>query len=385
MQALPEDEEEDATLDLSKLFGDDRSRPGVTSGGDPARLEPAGPEDDEEEDEEDEEASTIPRRPTTDDRRRRHQRRRRRAWGQIRGNEGDVEKAGLTHLGGGRRRAGLLGRANATIADQEIEDPVRRRSVRALPRLCAFDDHRALAARRPRRPEAGPPPPAVGDAAAAARPGRRVTRKARASSATSSANITRTATSRVYDAMVRLAQDFALRYPLVDGQGNFGNIDGDNAAAYRYTEARLTAVAIAADGRARRGHGRLPADLQWRGGRAGGLPGPVPEPARQWRERHRGRHGDLDPAAQCRRADRRRGPPDRQSQGRRPRADGLRRAARTSRPAACWSTAAKRSRRPMRPAAAASGCALDRGRDARRAAAGTCWSAKSPTACRRPS
>src|SRR5688500_15732414 len=48
----------------------------------------------------------------------------------------------------------------------------------------------------------------------------------------------------VYDAMVRLAQDFALRYPLVDGQGNFGNIDGDNAAAYRYTEARLSPVAI---------------------------------------------------------------------------------------------------------------------------------------------
>jgi topoisomerase-4 subunit A len=48
----------------------------------------------------------------------------------------------------------------------------------------------------------------------------------------------------VYDAMVRLAQDFALRYPLVDGQGNFGNIDGDNAAAYRYTEARLTPIAI---------------------------------------------------------------------------------------------------------------------------------------------
>jgi topoisomerase IV subunit A len=48
----------------------------------------------------------------------------------------------------------------------------------------------------------------------------------------------------VYDAMVRLAQSFALRYPLVDGQGNFGNIDGDNAAAYRYTEARLTASAM---------------------------------------------------------------------------------------------------------------------------------------------
>ena len=47
----------------------------------------------------------------------------------------------------------------------------------------------------------------------------------------------------IYDAMVRLAQDFAQRYPLIDGQGNFGNIDGDNAAAMRYTEARLTAVA----------------------------------------------------------------------------------------------------------------------------------------------
>ena len=47
----------------------------------------------------------------------------------------------------------------------------------------------------------------------------------------------------VYDALVRLAQDFSVRYPLVDGQGNFGNVDGDNAAAMRYTEARLTAVA----------------------------------------------------------------------------------------------------------------------------------------------
>ncbi len=49
----------------------------------------------------------------------------------------------------------------------------------------------------------------------------------------------------VYDALVRLAQDFAQRYPLVEGQGNFGNIDGDNAAAMRYTEARLTEVARA--------------------------------------------------------------------------------------------------------------------------------------------
>src|ERR1700731_4018350 len=49
----------------------------------------------------------------------------------------------------------------------------------------------------------------------------------------------------VYEALVRLAQDFAQRYPLIEGQGNFGNIDGDNAAAYRYTESRLTEVAEA--------------------------------------------------------------------------------------------------------------------------------------------
>ena len=47
----------------------------------------------------------------------------------------------------------------------------------------------------------------------------------------------------IYDAMVRMAQSFSLRYPLVDGQGNFGSIDGDSAAAMRYTEARLQALA----------------------------------------------------------------------------------------------------------------------------------------------
>jgi len=50
--------------------------------------------------------------------------------------------------------------------------------------------------------------------------------------------------SAVYDALVRMVQDFSLRYPLVDGQGNFGSVDGDSAAAYRYTEARLTPIAI---------------------------------------------------------------------------------------------------------------------------------------------
>jgi len=47
----------------------------------------------------------------------------------------------------------------------------------------------------------------------------------------------------VYDTLVRMAQDFAMRYPLIDGQGNFGSIDGDPAAAYRYTECRLEEIA----------------------------------------------------------------------------------------------------------------------------------------------
>src|SRR3982074_1008964 len=48
----------------------------------------------------------------------------------------------------------------------------------------------------------------------------------------------------VYDALVRMVQDFSLRYPLVDGQGNFGSVEGDPAAAYRYTESRLTPMAM---------------------------------------------------------------------------------------------------------------------------------------------
>ncbi|MEZ4615254.1 MAG: DNA gyrase subunit A [Caldilineaceae bacterium] len=60
----------------------------------------------------------------------------------------------------------------------------------------------------------------------------------------------------VYDAMARMAQDFSLRYPLVDGQGNFGSIDGDSPAAMRYTEARL-AHRSDHDARHRNGYGRL--------------------------------------------------------------------------------------------------------------------------------
>src|SRR3977135_1223008 len=102
----------------------------------------------------------------------------------------------------------------------------------------------------------------------------------------------------VYDALVRLAQDFSQRYPLVDGQGNFGNIDGDNAAAMRYTESRLSAVAGAMlDGIDEDAvEFRQPYD-----GDASERIGAPAHPARHGRRRHRGRHGDEHPAAQPRR------------------------------------------------------------------------------------
>ena len=66
----------------------------------------------------------------------------------------------------------------------------------------------------------------------------------------------------IYDAMVRMAQDFSMRLPLIDGQGNFGSMDGDPPAAMRYTEARLARAAERAARRHRQGHGRFPAQLR---------------------------------------------------------------------------------------------------------------------------
>ncbi len=61
----------------------------------------------------------------------------------------------------------------------------------------------------------------------------------------------------IYDTLVRMAQDFSLRYPLIDGQGNFGSVDGDNAAAMRYTECRLQKIAERAHRRHRQGDRRF--------------------------------------------------------------------------------------------------------------------------------
>ena len=111
--------------------------------------------------------------------------------------------------------------------------------------------------------------------------------------------------SAIYDALVRMAQDFSLRYPLVDPHGNFGSIDGDPAGASRYTEARLGrfAMEMLRDIDAETvdfvpnydGYEQEPLVL----------PCAVPEPARQRVRRHRGRHGHEHPAAQPRRGDRR--------------------------------------------------------------------------------
>jgi DNA gyrase subunit A len=66
----------------------------------------------------------------------------------------------------------------------------------------------------------------------------------------------------VYDTLVRMAQDFSMRYPLIDGQGNFGSIDGDPPAAYRYTECRLDRLGRGDAGRHRQGHRRHAAELR---------------------------------------------------------------------------------------------------------------------------
>ena len=101
----------------------------------------------------------------------------------------------------------------------------------------------------------------------------------------------------IYDAMARLAQDFTIRYPLVDGQGNFGNIDGDNPAASRYTEARMTAAAEAL----LEGLGEdvvdFPRQLRWPPAGTRGAARKLPESSGQWRLGDRGRHGHQYPAA----------------------------------------------------------------------------------------
>ena len=191
----------------------------------------------------------------------------------------------------------------------------------------------------------------------------------------------------VYDALVRLAQDFAQRYPLVDGQGNFGNIDGDNPAAMRYTESRLTAVAMALLDGIDEDAVDFRDNYDGSDERAGGAAGRVPEPARQRRLGHRGRHGDQHPAAQCRRAalgpglDG--GPVRRRAPGPRSRSCCATSRGPTCRPAAAWSSPRPASPRPTGPAAAASACGRAGRRRSWPTASTRSSSPRSPTRCRK--
>ena len=101
-----------------------------------------------------------------------------------------------------------------------------------------------------------------------------------------------------YDALVRMAQDFSLRYPLIDGQGNFGSRDGDGAAAMRYTEARLTPIAQLLLAEIDQGTVDFIPTTTARAQEPKLLPARLPMRAAERRVRHRGRHGDRDPAAQ---------------------------------------------------------------------------------------
>ena len=152
------------------------------------------------------------------------------------------------------------------MGDMPIKDDIRPEPLaealsRALSRLCAFHHHAARAARCARRAEARASPPAVCACACWGSIPNAAFKKCARVVGDVIGKFHPHGDQAVYDALVRLAQDFAVRYPLVDGQGNFGNVDGDNAAAMRYTESRLTEVARSAARRARRRRRRFPPHL----------------------------------------------------------------------------------------------------------------------------
>ncbi len=104
--------------------------------------------------------------------------------------------------------------------------------------------------------------------------------------------------SALYETLVRMAQSFSLRYPLVDGSGNFGSLDGDSAAAMRYTECRLARLSDELLTEIDQIHGAVPSELRRHEDRTGRPAVAHPEPPDQRRDRHRRRHGDQHSAAQ---------------------------------------------------------------------------------------
>ena len=104
--------------------------------------------------------------------------------------------------------------------------------------------------------------------------------------------------SAIYDAMVRMAQPFSMRVPLIDGQGNFGSVDGDAPAAMRYTEVRLARAATLLLDDIDQDTVDFQPNYDETEKRAERPSGALPQPADQRRQRHRRRHGDQHPAAQ---------------------------------------------------------------------------------------
>ena len=117
----------------------------------------------------------------------------------------------------------------------------------------------------------------------------------------------------VYDALVRMAQDFSMRVPLIDGQGNFGSVDGDPPAAMRYTESRLTKIAQSLLEDIDKDTVDYQAELRRLRSASRGPAGKFPNLLVNGARRHRRRHGDQHPAAQSRRGDRRLHRADRRS------------------------------------------------------------------------
>ena len=186
----------------------------------------------------------------------------------------------------------------------------------------------------------------------------------------------------IYDALVRLAQDFSSRYPLVDGQGNFGNIDGDGAAAYRYTEARMTDVARAAARRHRRRR------VDFRDNYSGDAKEPVVLPSAFPNLLANGAQGiavgmaTSIPPHNRRRTLRRRALSDRQSAGRRPSSSDPFRAGAGFPDRRHHCRQARRISRPIAPGAALSVCARAGGRRNAARRHGSWSSPKFPMACR---
>ena len=188
----------------------------------------------------------------------------------------------------------------------------RRGDAEVLPGLRHVRHRRPRAARHPRRPQARAPPRALHDAGARAGLEPRATRRRPASSATCMGKYHPHGDSPIYETLVRMVQEFSLRYPLVDGQGNFGSIDGDPPAAMRYTEARLAKIAHEMLADIDKDTVDFVPNFDESREEPVVLPDADPEPAGQRLGGHRGRHGHQHPAAQPHRGRRRPGDADRQ-------------------------------------------------------------------------